>query len=167
MKKTSYIIAAAALLLAAACTRENPVSGGSVAGDGMALTVRLDGADTRIAFAGEVDGIPVRTIGKKGMESILGRGINNTVETLTIEEGVQEIGDYAFFGLRQLRKAELPDSVTKIGGYAFSSCYVLSEVRFPKDLKASGPVLDGPARLVLGSCACRHPRRGRQAAGRF
>ena len=91
-----------------------------------------------LVIPGEVDGISVRTIGKKGMESILGRGINNTVETLTIEEGVQEIGDYAFFGLRQLRKAELPDSVTKIGGYAFSSCYVLSEVRFPKDLKASG-----------------------------
>ena len=60
------------------------------------------------------------------------------METLTIGEGVQEIGNYAFLGARSLRKVELPDSLTKIGGYAFSGCYVLSEVRFPEKMEMSG-----------------------------
>ena len=53
MKKTAYIILAAALL-AAACKPEKPVTSPTL--EKMTLTVRFDAPQSRISFAGEADG---------------------------------------------------------------------------------------------------------------
>ena len=55
MKKFAYIIMAAALLCAA-CNKENSTAPAKASDGEMSLTVSLEGADTRIAFAGEADG---------------------------------------------------------------------------------------------------------------
>jgi hypothetical protein len=48
-------------------------------------------------------------------------------------EGITKIGDYRGYGLRQLEKLELPDSITLIERYAFSGCSILKSVKMPRN----------------------------------
>ncbi len=50
----------------------------------------------------------------------------NNIKKLILENGIKNIGDYAFSGCDFLTKIAIPDSVTKIGGYAFNKCSKLS-----------------------------------------
>ena len=50
----------------------------------------------------------------------------NNIKKLILEDGIKNIGDYAFSGCDFLTKIAIPDSVTKIGGYAFNKCSKLS-----------------------------------------
>lgn len=45
-----------------------------------------------------------------------------------IEDYVTEIGDYAFTGNINMKKITIPDTVQKIGQYAFQDCYALENV---------------------------------------
>ena len=56
-------------------------------------------------------------------------GCKNT----TIPESVTKIGEWAFCGCSSLTSITIPESVTEIGEYAFSGCSSLTEVRIPKD----------------------------------
>lgn len=58
--------------------------------------------------------------------------------TLTIPEGVEEIGDSAFSGCEWLREVIMPNSVERIGGYAFYNCVKLEKLKVPKSLKWVG-----------------------------
>ena len=49
------------------------------------------------------------------------------ITSITLEEGVTTIGNYAFYGCDSLTWIKIPDSVTIIGEFAFSSCGLLSE----------------------------------------
>lgn len=51
------------------------------------------------------------------------------IHTLIVEEGITEIGDYVFYDFQQLIEAYLPDSLERIGSYAFSGCDSLRAVR--------------------------------------
>lgn len=42
-----------------------------------------------------------------------------TIEALTIEEGITEVGAYAFYECRLIEMTSLPSSLTRIGAYAF------------------------------------------------
>ena len=53
------------------------------------------------------------------------------VEEVVISEGVQQIGDSAFFGCAALERVEVPDSVKKIGDWAFYGCPKLRDVTIP------------------------------------
>lgn len=46
----------------------------------------------------------------------------NYDKEITIPEGVEEIGDSAFYGCNSLRKLHIPSTVTTIGDYAFAYC---------------------------------------------
>ena len=50
---------------------------------------------------------------------------------------VREIGDHAFTD-SALEKVVLPDTITKIGASAFSSCHNLTSIVFPQDIKEIG-----------------------------
>lgn len=51
---------------------------------------------------------------------------------------VKEIRDWAFSYNKTITSVQLPDSITKIGGYAFHECTALKTVNFPKDLETIG-----------------------------
>ena len=50
------------------------------------------------------------------------------IATVIIEDGVANIGQYAFYGSANLTYISIPDSVTSIGGYAFSGCSSLESL---------------------------------------
>ncbi len=60
---------------------------------------------------------------------------------VTVPEGVQQIGDEAFFGCTQLSSVYLPKTLTDIGGSAFSVCDSLRSIRLPEGLKSAGSSL--------------------------
>ncbi len=65
---------------------------------------------------------------------------NNQIRTIVIEDGVQYIGDYAFYRLYNATcELVLPESLTEIGDYAFDLCYNLyGELELPISLTAIG-----------------------------
>ena len=55
----------------------------------------------------------------------------NSLESITIPEGVKSIGDYAFNGCSSLTDITIPDSVKSIGSSAFYGCSSLTSVKIP------------------------------------
>ena len=55
----------------------------------------------------------------------------SAVETLSLPEGLTEIGSYAFKNCASLRDFVIPESVTQIWPYAFMSCTSLTRVDLP------------------------------------
>ena len=60
------------------------------------------------------------------------------VQTLEIKSGVETIGPYAFYGLKNLRSVIVPEGVTKIAGWAFAECVGLNCISLPASLTSLG-----------------------------
>ena len=55
----------------------------------------------------------------------------SSLESVTIPDGVTEIGNSAFYGCTNLTSITIPDSVTEIYAYAFSGCSSLTSITIP------------------------------------
>lgn len=55
-------------------------------------------------------------------------------EGVRIKKGITDIGSSSFFGLSNLKWAELDDGIKTIGYRAFSDCKVLEKVKLPANL---------------------------------
>lgn len=84
--------------------------------------------------------------------------------SVVIENGVANIGDYAFFRYSRLTSVEIADSVTEIGNGAFSGCGSLESIQLPEGVTEIGEyAFDGCYALksidipdsvgVIGHCA--------------
>ncbi len=62
------------------------------------------------------------------------RSEKKLIKSVVIEDGIQNIGYYAFGDCVNLTSVTIPDSVTAIDGSAFSSCENLSHVSLPPGL---------------------------------
>lgn len=60
------------------------------------------------------------------------------LETVTIENGVDEVDSYAFCNCYHLKSVTLPDSIQSIGNYAFSGCQQLEELDLPDGITSFG-----------------------------
>ena len=60
------------------------------------------------------------------------------IKAVKIEEGIERIGNYAFYRCEQLKAIEIPEGVREIGWNAFSWCGALSEVNLPDSLETIG-----------------------------
>lgn len=56
---------------------------------------------------------------------------NSKIEDIIIPDTVTKIGDYAFSLCSDLTSITIPDSVTCIGNYAFSGCSSLESIKLP------------------------------------
>ena len=60
------------------------------------------------------------------------------VKTVTIEEGVTSIGNYAFSNCTELTSVSIPNSMTSIGTFAFLGCSVLTSITIPASVETIG-----------------------------
>lgn len=58
-----------------------------------------------------------------------------SVDTLMIEEGVTEIGSYAFYYCENLKTVSFPSSLTRIGAFAFTGCNALTNIEIPSNVR--------------------------------
>jgi hypothetical protein len=58
--------------------------------------------------------------------------------SVTIPEGVTQIGDYAFSGCTALTAVSFPNSLTHIWDYAFADCTGLTSLTFPENFQRLG-----------------------------
>lgn len=75
-----------------------------------------------------IDGYKVKRIGDYAFSS-------NDIKNLTIENGITEIGSYAFSDCKNLESVVLSDDVEVIGSNAFAYCDKLREFKCPSSLK--------------------------------
>lgn len=60
--------------------------------------------------------------------------VSRTDTSVTVPDGVYDIGNSAFTEMRSLREVKLPSSVTTIGAWAFASCPSLTEINLPSNI---------------------------------
>lgn len=58
------------------------------------------------------------------------------VTSLKIEEGVTEIGSYAFYYCVNLATISLPNTLTRIGAFSFTGCNALTNIEIPAQVRA-------------------------------
>ncbi|MBO4760081.1 MAG: leucine-rich repeat domain-containing protein, partial [Spirochaetaceae bacterium] len=75
---------------------------------------------------------------KIGKGAFAGDAFPSQIESITIPDTVQNIGDKAFFQCPRLKSIIIPDSVKIIGNNAFDSCHGLESVIIPDNVEAIG-----------------------------
>jgi hypothetical protein len=60
------------------------------------------------------------------------------LQSVTIEEGIEVIGERTFLDCRNLKSVSLPGSITMIGKEAFAWCHSLSSMVIPESIKSIG-----------------------------
>lgn len=60
------------------------------------------------------------------------------VKSIIVEEGVTEIGTYAFYYCVNLTNVSLPNSLTKIGAFSFTGCNALTDIEIPSNVTTIG-----------------------------
>ena len=99
--------------------------------DGKAVITKYKGNAETVVIPEVIDGIPVRSIGKKAFYK------NNKISALVLSENLREIGDDAFWFCKKLSKIEMPYGVETIGNDAFSYCDI-EELILPESVKTIG-----------------------------
>lgn len=68
-------------------------------------------------------------------DGVLKACTDKLITTVSIPEGINEIGEYAFQNCEKLEAVEIPQGVTKVSYCAFDACKALKSVTFPEGLK--------------------------------
>lgn len=68
-------------------------------------------------------------------DGVLKACTDKSITTVSIPEGINEIGEYSFQNCEKLEVVEIPRGVTKVSYCAFDACKALKSVTFPEGLK--------------------------------
>lgn len=63
---------------------------------------------------------------------------DSDIKSVIIDDGVEEIGAFAFYLCGSLESVTIPDSVTSIGDYVFDDCENLTSVKIPSSVTSIG-----------------------------
>ena len=86
-----------------------------------------------LTIPAEINGVKVKEIGTKAFAS------SDTLERVTISEGIKVISYKAFQFCRRLKSVFIPSSVKTIRGYAFLNCENLNNINFPAGIESIQP----------------------------
>lgn len=95
--------------------------------DGSAMITGYDGLEETLAIPAAVDGHTVTAIDEGAFYSC------TSLETVTIPQGVQTIGDFAFEACTTLTTVHIPQSITELGANPFLSCSALRYIVLPSE----------------------------------
>lgn len=97
-----------------------------------AVVISYTGTSGDVVIPDTLDGHPVIAVGEHMFQD------NQVVETVQLPEGLQTIGNMAFFKCIRLRKIEIPEGITLIDQACFGGCDALEEVVLPDSLEEVG-----------------------------
>lgn len=89
------------------------------------------GNETAVEIPAEIDGLKVTEIGVMTFSE-------KNITSVTIPDSVVKIGDYAFKGCKKLTEVSIPDSVVIIGGRSFAECESLEGLAIPESVTEIG-----------------------------
>lgn len=112
--------------------------------DGAATITKCDSSISGdVTIPATLGAYPVKAIGKLVFSFYTG------VTSVTIPEGVTQIGASAFSGCYALKTVSIPSSVQTIGAYGFAYCTALTAVEIPNGVQTiSNSVFSGCERLA-------------------
>ena len=137
----AVLAAALAACGLAACNDTGNTPGGDAGNECLVFEMLADGSyqvsadrhkkmPEEIVIPSEYEGKHVTAIEESGFALNRAEGLKRIV----IPEGVESIGENAFYNLITLESAVLPDSLIEMGMYAFSGCTALQDVEFGSGL---------------------------------
>ena len=100
--------------------------------DSTLAACNVDGYVKDAVVPSELKGSPIVVIQEKAFS---GKG---NLKSVTVEEGIIEIGDYAFYACDALCAVALPDSIESIGKYALSACSALENITIGSNVTSIG-----------------------------
>ncbi len=116
-------------------------------GTGVYIVTHRGLSSTDLVYPDTIDGLPVvRVCGEnlrnrvksitlpKYCKEIALFGGEENLETVILNEGLEEIGSRAFINCVDLKTINLPSSLTKIGDTAFSGCTSLENIELPPNI---------------------------------
>lgn len=114
-------------------------------GDNEAVISRYLGKDSEITVPGTIDGYTVGEIGTMafacGGDEEYDVVIESTqITSIVLPETVKKIGAFAFDWNVSLVSVDMPDAVKVISSNAFESCYSLENIDLPASLEVIGPM---------------------------
>lgn len=122
-----------------------------ISGDGTAELRGYFGDETDVVVPSEINGYPVTRIGFACFGDVCSVEIPSSVKTLnecfmfcrslekiTLNEGLEVIGENTFKGCEKLESITLPSTVREIGDNAFEDCTELKEIIIPDSVEIIG-----------------------------
>lgn len=110
-------------------TAEFAIDKSGTCGDNNALTWQYNSDTKTLTISGQGN---LCTNKRYGIEAA------NELNSLIIEDGVQAIGDSAFFNMATLASVSISNSVTSIGTRAFQGCSSLPSITIPENVTSLG-----------------------------
>jgi hypothetical protein len=95
------------------------------------IITKYIGSQRDVTIPSEIGGIPVRFIGENAFEY-------SFLTSVIIPDSVTRIGDYAFYYCSFLKSIDIPEGVTYIGEYAFMGCASLTHITIPEGVTRIG-----------------------------
>ena len=101
-----------------------------VTGDASCLITGFNGEAASLSVPAFIDGYRVTGIDKYAFRN------HKTLESITLPEGLTQIGPSAFENCTALQSVTLPSTLDVISGNAFANCTSLSEISLPPNMRA-------------------------------
>lgn len=100
-------------------------------GDGTLAVSSYDGEDKDVSIPIDFENKVVKNIAQSAFKG-------SDIESVTMPDGMKEIGGYAFALCKKLNIVNIDEGVTTIGDNAFFATFALTEVELPETLKTIG-----------------------------
>ena len=145
MKKICGLILLTAFLLAAALPALADTEGDFeyiLLADGTCKIIGYTGPGGDLTIPSTLGGHPVSVVGgiidmQNGVQYDVFEG-NKRITSLTVSEGIREIGNYAFKDCSNMSKLSLPSSLERIEAFGFAWCSALTEITIPENVTYIG-----------------------------